>query len=450
MWVKQYEYEMTFTDKIVTLSYGTLSCSLQGFDDKFDILKPIADYFRDLWIDAHQNGKGLPAPDADDLARIVGEVIAHPVEGYEAQGVIILNPAASGAVADTAGEDVENMDETSDQEEAVADPAEGDEAPLDEMGGSRPLSEETVAAISDILTSQEEAMLKAPETEVELAEDGNIFEKEVASGEASLGEDMADDPEQSDTEQNDTDTGDAAGDAGNIFDDDQAAAADGSDSDVKEDVEEDVEEGESAEEAPKPIVRPSRIGRVIKMRRGDFDAAIRDGVIEEEPDSPDGAAMQRGKEAQGQRLSDESEADLQRQLAEAEGAPMAGKDVVMPSKPKASGRRKGVDRLQSSERRSDLERIFEEADSQLGKSDTSERRSAIHHLRAAVAATRAEKSAGHELNRHTDETPYRTDLAEAVDEVGGVTKKSRSKRKNTSVLPPLKLIADQRIDSDKT
>ncbi len=427
---------MIFTDKIVTLSYGTFSCSLQGFDDKFEILKPIAEYYRDLTIEAQQSGKGLSAPNADDLARIVGEIIAQPVTGYEAQGVIVLSPDAAGDVAESVGDDIEKTEEKPEQEVVDAAPEEGDETLLDELGGSRPLSEETVAAISDILTAQEEAASDGPDPDADPAEGGNIFGDDPAGDAASEVKEMADKPDQKQAgpESDAADAGDS-NEAG-------PAAADAGDSDA--------DAGEPAEEAPRPVVRPSRIGRVIKMKRGDFDAAIRDGVIEEDPGSTEDAVAGRDMKASKRGLSDESEADLQRKLAEVDKAAGKSGSAIKPTKPKASVRRSGVDRLQSSERRSDLERIFEEADSKLGKPDTSERRNALHHLRAAVAATRAEKSAGHELHRHTDETPYRTDLAEAVDASAGANKKSRSRRKNTSVLPPLKLASDQRIDPDKS
>lgn len=431
---------MIKTDKIVTLSYGTFSCSMQGFDDKFDILEPIADYFRDLLIDEGQDGGKLPTPDADVLARLVGDVIAHPVEGYEAQGMIVLKPIAVRDDKATADEDTGNMDETPDPESVAADPAQGDalgdEGLSEAVNGNGQTLEETLTAISDILPATDkpatDKMEKTPEPGVELADEDNIFVIESADGDVAVDDDPT--PE-SDTPESDV------GVKGNTFEEDKpvgevhtAPEATGS---------------ERGEDAPNPVVRPSRMARVIRMKRADFDAAISSGVIEEDLDEPVEAAEDIGTQRQGQGLSKESEADLQRQLAKAEEVPTGQDGGIKPNKPKAMGRRKGVDRLQSSERRSDLERIFDEADSQMGKPDTSERRSALQHLRAAVSATRAEKSVGHELGRNIDEAPYRTDLAQAVDAPTDVSKKNWARRKNTSVLPPLKLVIDQRVDVDK-
>jgi len=379
---------MIITDKIVTLSYGPFSCSLQGFDNKFDILEPIAEYFCDLLIKAPQGSNRLPVSNADDLARIVGDVISHPVEGYEAQGVIILKPSEMSLDAAMADEDIEGI---YDQDALAADPVE-------------------------LLTTHEAEALKAPARDTELAEGGNIFDEEDAWGEDAGG-----------NESTDPDAEDSAG----------------------------------REEAPVPIVQPSRIGRVIKMKRRDFDAAISGGVIEEDMEAPEDAADQSAAQSaaqsvdqsagnmRGPGLSLESEADLQRQLAKARATPKDQGDTVIPTMPKAMGWHKGVDRLHSSERRTDLERMFDEVDSQLDKSHSRDRHNAIQHLRAAVAAARAEGPAGHKLGQVIDETPYREDLAEAVDAKAVPHKFSRVRRRKISILPPLKLAADQRIDTDK-
>jgi hypothetical protein len=248
---------------------------------------------------------------------------------------------------------------------------------------------------------------------------------------------------------------------------------------MPEEAEEPADEADVSEDAEE---RPLVQARVVKMKRSEFEAAIAEGYIEEDEDED----LDSNLLGDDSGLSAEEEAELQRELAEVEAefgeseqaedaetadeesAPlrlteeeqvqdMADDEGEEPSEevePEQTPR--GISKLERAERQADLARIFDEADTQLDAPESNKRRSAIQHLRAAVAATRAEKNAGASLKEDVDDKPYRSDLASVVrprrpepSSEGGRPRPSRPSVK-PSAPAPLKLVAEQRVDVDST
>jgi hypothetical protein len=216
-----------------------------------------------------------------------------------------------------------------------------------------------------------------------------------------------------------------------------------------------------AKAEPEPQVKPELLrarARVIKIRRIPVNPAAADTAR----DQSDATA-----------LSPEAEADLMRELeslqdspaehdalfipaqpapeqaASDQTAPQSAPGPVRPQRP-VSNRRRGTD-LPATEDDASVKRLLDQTNSELQGPENRRRLSAIAHLKAAVAATVADRKSGGNTGP-TDEmrmNPYRNDLERAVRPRSGDTAISNAAPTAVPRPAPLMLVSEQRIDTPR-
>ncbi|MCW1956392.1 MAG: hypothetical protein KIH71_010810 [Roseobacter sp.] len=565
---------MVNTNKILTVSYGTFSCTLEGFDDSFGTMKAIAEYFRDLAADDRYFGAEPPSPDAEMLARIAEREISRRVEAHRDDNTFVLRagpaslpqpapqpiahaPDAPQASPTSAAEAAAPAaappkappvaPEADAQAETQADASQSKPAPQAAPPLTAPLAAapdrlkpaqdpNSVAAklqrIRDVVSQHdaEDSYSEDEHADPFLSEEDPAPEDILSSAQNDIAAALAADDALEDARHSAEPEADTSAGATPQAADENDAHDESEEEDISalldrlatpETPRAPTDGQKPAEPAPAPEAAGQLRARVIKMKKTDVDAALSAGDIQQDdsPKRPDIASS----------LSDEDEADLMRELAAVEAEAAQGRQAETPRAEQdaaqydddaydedddiyneadfdedaydedsfdedgfeeddvenssiGEGLSDAADatgaedtagnlfsdqdaathqivastvravrsaRLVETATDDQMGRILEETNTKLDEDEGRGRRNAIAHLRAAVQATEAERNMGGDLGADGRDTEvYRDDLETAVRPRRPVHPQGKS-RPDMRRAAPLKLVAEQRIDTPK-
>ncbi|EBA03918.1 lipoprotein, putative [Rhodobacterales bacterium HTCC2150] len=429
---------MLNASKILTVSYGAFSCTLDGFDDPFTTMKAITEYFRVLAEEDRYFGAEPATPDSEMLKEIAQRNNSRRIDAEVDQSGVILRQ--DNTVGSESGQDtlVEPVVASVQAEKPAIKSAIAADGTLKILNADQPAPVQTDDDIDTV--SEKLERIRAVVAKSGTTNGANGYsEDEHADEFFAKPSDIRDTPASVDI---------AKAEAARLAEEAKAKAE-----------AEKAEAARLAEEAKAKVEAEKAEAARLAEEAADAEAEVAATIAEQEAQ----AALKEieTKSSETVFASDDFEAALTAELSDtlvAEDKPSAEPQevaeetevaVAAPVKRRSLLEVAGID-----DSAAQMDRILGDTNDKMGDEASRRRHDALAHLKAAVAATKAEEATAGKQTTVDGSTQYRDDLAKVVRPVTGPvaatsTDKPVKAEGSNSRPAPLVLVSEQRVKTDE-
>ncbi|MDG1532456.1 MAG: hypothetical protein P8Q99_14030 [Paracoccaceae bacterium] len=447
---------MVNASKILTVSYGAFSCTLDGFDDPFTTMKAITEYFRVLAEEDRYFGAEPATPDSEMLKEIAQRNNSRRIDAEVDQSGVILRQ--DNTVGSESGQDtlVEPVVASVQAEKPAIKSAIAADGTLKILNADQPAPVQTDDDIDTVSEKLERIRAVVAKSGTTTGANG-YSEDEHADEFFAKPSDITYTPTSEDIAK--AEAARLAKEATVKAEAEKAEAARLAEKAKAKVAAEKAEAARLSEEAKaKAEVEKAEAARLAE-EAADAEAEVAATIAEQEAQ----AALKEIETKSSETIfaSDDFEAALTAELSDtlvAEDKPSAEPQEVAEETEVAEAapvkRRSLLEVAGIDDSAAQMDRILGDTNDKMGDEASRRRHDALAHLKAAVAATKAEEATAGKQTTVDGSTQYRDDLAKVVRPVTGPvaatsTDKPVKAEGSNSRPAPLVLVSEQRVKTDE-